>query len=110
MNSLSDRQKALAEKVAEKLSKSDHFEFSIDWFPVPSFHWACVRKNPDYPYKTPEGKELGLMFIRAELRHVYFDSKRKVKWPDDWIDPYPHSMDRIDLMEGGEATSTFPQS
>ena len=107
MNPLSDRQKALAEKVAKKLSESGHYTFSVGWLPVPSFHWACIRKEPSYPCKTPEGKELGLMFIQGELRHIYFDSERRVKWPDDWIDPYPPSIDRVDFMEDSIEISNF---
>ncbi|MGC8935466.1 MAG: hypothetical protein ACP5LN_09945 [Thermoproteota archaeon] len=59
--------------------------------------WFCERKFPEYPVKTQDGRELGTFFMRAELRHIYFDEERRIKWPDDFIDPYP--VVAIDCVE-----------
>lgn len=67
-----------------------------------------------YPVKTPDGRELGLMYTHKNLSIVYFDEKRRIKWPDDWIDPYPASIekvsifnDRIEIWKGHEVELGF---
>ncbi|MGC9015073.1 MAG: hypothetical protein ACP5KW_11915 [Thermoproteota archaeon] len=48
-----------------------------------------------YPVKTQDGRELGLMYTHKDLYMVYFDEKRMIKWPDDWVDPYPSSIESV---------------
>jgi hypothetical protein len=101
------------EKLCKELSKNNQiFDFKkmeSDLKP----YWICgnvsrdawysfskrCEKPLEYPAKIPDGKELGQMYVSAEFRHVYFDAKRKIKWPDDWIDPYPASIDRIMISD-----------
>ncbi|MGC9015117.1 MAG: hypothetical protein ACP5KW_12145, partial [Thermoproteota archaeon] len=93
-----EREKSLAGKVSELLTEKIKYNFVPGWGWTPHFaekgcdwekHWFCGRKFPEYPVKTQDGRELGTFFMQAELRHVYFDEKRRIKWPDDFIDPYP---------------------
>lgn len=53
----------------------------------------------DYLKKWPDGRVLGTMYLTADFRKVYFDSRRKIKWPDDWIDPYPASIDSVKVTD-----------
>ena len=85
----------LAETIAKALKERSGYEFKPKIFMEPFFRWACEREKPKYPVKSSDGKELGLMFINADLKHVYFDARRKIKWPDDWIDPYPPFIDSV---------------
>jgi len=48
------------------------------------------------PVKTPDGRELGRMICGGNLEFIYFEAERRgVKWPDDWIDPYPPFIDYL---------------
>ncbi|MBO3798301.1 MAG: hypothetical protein QXI42_09670 [Thermoproteota archaeon] len=85
----------LAKKLAKKLKERSGYEFILDLISKPPFHWVCKRKETEYPVKSPDGKKFGLIFRNANLRSIYFDSKRLIKWPDDWIDQYPPFIDGV---------------
>ena len=54
------------------------------------------RRYDDYPEKTPDGRELGTMIGGGNLEFIYFEAERRgIKWPDDWIDPYPPFIDYL---------------
>jgi len=90
-----DRWKKLAEKLAKELKERSGYDFTLKVYEEPYFRWACDRGRIKYPVKSSDGRELGLMFIDGERRHVYLDAKRKIKWPDDWIDPYVPFIDVV---------------
>lgn len=53
------------------------------------------RRYDDYPVKTSDGRELGTMIGGGNLERIYFEWKGSIKWPDDWIDPYPPFIDYL---------------
>jgi len=91
--------KAMAETLIKPLEEMSGYEFTVERFFYPASHWACLRKEPDYPVKTSDRKDIGMMFRQAEFRHVYFDEERRIKWPDDWIDPYPVFIDGVHVYD-----------
>jgi hypothetical protein len=90
-----ERWRTLGKRLAEELTERSGYKFTLKVFEEQPFRWACSREKPEYPVKLPDGGELGLMFINAELCHVYFDALRKIRWPDDWIDPHPPFIDNV---------------
>ena len=97
-----DKKRTIAEKLGAILKEEGGHDFQIEdntrySHLVP--HWACVRKEPEYPVKTSNGREVGTMFLQGELRHVYFDLDRRIAWPDDWMDRYPVFIDRVDVYD-----------
>ncbi|MBS7654733.1 MAG: hypothetical protein QXT54_04260 [Thermoplasmatales archaeon] len=113
-----ESKKSLIENLCRELSKRSGHKFipeKVMHTNLP-FHWLCVNISRDvkcfhhrpgeyekyilrYPVKSPEGKELGMMYTEGDLYKIYFDAKRQIKWPDDWIDPHPASIDFIEVTD-----------
>jgi len=105
-----EREKKLAERISKLLIKKYKQDFVIDWgwasYPTKRY-WLSRRAYPEYPVKTQDEKELGTIFMQAELRHIYFDEERRIKWPDDFIDPYPVTVDYVNFYEDYVKVSTW---
>jgi len=107
---MEEREKILAEKVRELLTEKfgKNYEFRVVYNDKvsssgeDSWLWKCYSYptyyDLQYPFKIKGGRELGTMFMRAELRHVYFDGRRKIIWPDDFIDPYPIFLEIYEVL------------
>ncbi len=88
----------LSERVSEELSRRSGNKFVPEAKSNGSYLCVnvCRIERGDYkehflryPVKTLDGRELGLMYVRADFCALYFDGHRRIRWPDDWIDPYP---------------------
>jgi hypothetical protein len=99
MNSSNGKRENLAKRLAKELKERSGYEFILNLISSPPFHWACKRKEPNYPVKSPDGRELGLMYVVGDLFKIYFDGMKRIKWPDDWIDPYPPFIDRVRFVD-----------
>lgn len=113
----SERRETLAKRLCKELSERSSQTFvpqKIDW----GSFWTCTNSHRDrayfsshrkelegrffeYPAKSPDGRELGLMYLFGDLDTVCFDSdpRRLVKWPDDWMDPYPASIESVRITD-----------
>jgi len=82
----------LANRLAKELSERYGCEFGVvsrrDF-------WLCWRPSRDY------SKGQGLMYIytQADINDVYLEGRRFIKWPDDWIDPYPISVETVTISK-----------
>jgi hypothetical protein len=80
----------LANRLAKELSERYGCEFGVvsrrDF-------WICRRPSRDY-FK---GQGLMYTYTQADINDVYFEGKRFIKWPDDWIDPYPISVETVTI-------------
>jgi len=101
--------KSVAEKVRELLTEKfeKNYEFHIEYNnnPSSSWLWRCYSypryRDLEYPVKTKDGRELGTMFMFHQvddLKFVYF-GKRRIIWPDDFIDPYPITIDHLSFYK-----------
>jgi len=101
-----ERGKRIAEKIRKLVIDFSGCKLTANYNPS-SKNWVIERETPEYPVKTQDGKELGTFFMRAELRHIYFDEERRIKWPDDFVDPYPVTVESICLNEDHVQISTL---
>ncbi|MEM3957218.1 MAG: hypothetical protein QXO47_03330 [Thermoproteota archaeon] len=97
-------QRSIAERICKELSAKSGYEFFVD----ERYEYAkgtyilrpmCIRDSPSYPVKSPNGRELGSIYIDGDLFKIYFDGDKKVRWPDDWVDPYPISIDMVIIAD-----------
>jgi len=99
-----ERGKRIAEKIRKLATENYGREFRVA-YGLEDALWSCYVTPSwyelEYPVKTQDGRELGTFFMRAELRHIYFDEERRIKWPDDFIDPYPVTVERITFYKNG---------
>jgi len=90
----------LQQKLIEVLEKRYNCKYRKVWGGADAFFFEkCLSV---YPMKMPDGRELGMMIggsVHANLELIYFESMRSVKWPDDWIDPYPSPIDVVHFEE-----------
>jgi hypothetical protein len=99
-----ERKKLIAEKIRKLVTENYKREFRVA-YGLEDALWSCYVTPSwyelEYPVKTQDGRELGTFFMQAELRHVYFDEERRIKWPDDFIDPYPVTVESITFYKSG---------
>ena len=104
-SSIADRHRLIAEKLCKILNESSGNKFVIE---KGENHLTCVNvsrlyreKHKEsffrYPVKSPDGRELGQMYTEGDLYDIYIDGRRVIKWPDDWIDPYPISVETVTI-------------
>jgi len=111
---IEEREKNLAEKIRELLTEKfeKNYEFRVEYNSNISssgkdlWLWNCYSypryRDLEYPVKTKDGRELGTMFMFHQvddLKYVYFDGRRKIIWPDDFIDPYPITIDYLSFYK-----------
>jgi hypothetical protein len=90
----------LQQKLIEVLEKRYNCKYRKVWEGANAFLFE--KRLSIYPMKMLDGRELGMMIggsVHANLELIYFESTRSVKWPDDWIDPYPSPIDVVHFEE-----------
>jgi hypothetical protein len=121
-SSIADRHRLIAEKLCKILNESSGNKFVIE---KGENHLTCVNvsrlyreKHKEsffrYPVKSPDGRELGQMYTEGNLYKIYFDGGKQIKWPDDWIDPYPIFIkwvkigdDYVEIQKGEDTDLEF---
>lgn len=101
---ITGKQKAVAERICNELSQRSGNKFRtierlekhyILCYNVDKIGGDIGEDYQKYPVKMMDGRQLGLMYVHGNLYKFYFDDMRRIKWPDDWIDPYPPFIDAI---------------
>ena len=99
---ITEKQKTIAEGICGELNRRSGNRFRtierleksyILCYNVAKMGGNIGEEYQKYPVKTADGRELGLMYVQGNLYRFYFDGMRRIKWPDDWIDPYPQFID-----------------
>jgi hypothetical protein len=105
MNSEADRKKIIAEKICNALGDESECEFITKYVNKISLsppHWVCRRawRNTKHPRGVEyPSRGLGEMYVLDNLDNIFFEVQRRIRWPEDWIDPNPIYIDDVFVFD-----------